>query len=330
MTDRLPIEPPSSNTAHFLVAVPDMMVDAGPLDDLVSSLGGAGPLAATARELFETSRLVVDAGPAATSGWHDRLCGVAGPGDETARLPGAVQHIVVTSAGPPAAGPREAQAARLVARSIAARTAGVVVDATANQALSGGDPSDAPRGEAEIFVLGDEWLAVFVGYDHDAVTTGRVRVETAGLRRFALPELTTRDVPLGRMLTAVNIVRALAYRLLREYWVWLSAHPGQTVWWIERERFAAARDVWRYWGARPVGDGGVWVRLSPRGCGPPDRLARLEITPAGATPGDDWWAAEASPAIPLLTSAPSAEPAPPPDMLAARRAGPPRLRGRRV
>src|SRR6266545_1388343 len=272
MTDRLPIELPSSITAHFVIAASGTTTTgADPIDEQLTSFGGTGALATLARDLFEASRLVVNGGPAATSGWHDQLCGVAGPGDETARLPDASQHIVVTSVGPPAAGPREAQAARFVARSIAARTAGVVVDVMANQALARGGgppgppgPPGAPRGEADTFVLGDEWLAVFVDCDDTPATAGLVRVKTAGLHRFALPELAMRNVPLGRMLTAVNIVRAMAYRLLLESWAWLAGHPGEPVWWIEREQYAAARDVWRYWGARPVGGGGVWVRLSSR------------------------------------------------------------------
>ena len=313
MKDPLPIEPPISVTAHFVVAAPGLATpgaDDSP-EEPSSSPGAAavrhgGALAVTARTLIEASRLVVRAGPAATSGWRTRLCGAAGPHDETAWLPGASRHIVVTSTGPPAAGPREAQAARFVARSIAARTAGVVVDVMANQVLARGDPSDALRAEADAFVLGDDWLAVFVSFDETAATAGRMRVETAGLARFALPELTMGDVPLGRMLTAVNIVRALAYRLLRDYWAWRAGHPGEAVWWIERERYAAAGDVWRYWGARPAEGGGVRVRLARGAGGPPDEVAPLEIGPCDAPACEAWWAEEAAPAIPLLTSAPRA------------------------
>jgi hypothetical protein len=240
------------------------------------------------------------------SDWRDRLCAVAGPGEATACLPGAAQHIVVTSAGPPATGPREAQAARFLARAIASRAAGVVVDITANQALSRAGPSGEPRVEADTFVLGDDWIAVFVQCEDEDGAAGHVCVETAGLRRFGLCELTMRDVPLGRMLTAINIVRALAFRLLHEHWAWLSEHPGRAVRWVERERYAAARDVWRYWGARPVGGGGVRIRLSPWPDGPPSRVAMLEITPPGAHPAEDWWAGAAAPVIPLLTSAPAA------------------------
>jgi hypothetical protein len=310
VTQRLPIDLPSSVTAHFVIAVPD---PAGFSTDLIRApippAGEASGLAAAARRLHEASRLVVGGGPAATSGWAGRLAGVAGPGDATACLPGASHHIVVTSIGPPAAGPHEARAARFVARSLAARSGGVVVDVTANQALSRAGPAGAaPAAEAGAFTLGDEWLAVFVRYDEQAPDGGRVGVETAGLRRFALPELVMRQVPLGRMLTAVNIVRALAYRMLRDHWAWLSAHQGERVRWVDREHHAAARDVWRYWGARPVGGGGVRVRLSCRAGAAPDRAAELEITPCTARPHDDWWAEEAAPVIPHLTSAPAAPP----------------------
>jgi len=302
MTDRLPIELPSSVTAHFVVAVPDATIfSVDVLREPLLSLAGPEALAVAARELVESSRLIVGGGPAATSGWRDRLCGVAGPGAETARLPGASHHVVVTSIGPPASGPREAQAARLLARSIAARVAGVVVDIAAKQAVSRVWPSGERRVEAETFVLGDDWLAVFVRCADEIAAGGRVRVETAGLRRFALPELTMRDVPLGRMVTAVNIVRALAFRLLRDHWAWLAAHAGEPVRWVEREHYVAARDVWRYWGAAPIGGGGVRVRLSPWPGGPPGRVAMLELVPPGPYQADGWWADEAGPVIPLLT-----------------------------
>lgn len=313
MTERLPIEPPASVTAHFVVAAPGLTTagadDAGAAWSLtgdVAARRAGGPLAGAARELIEASRLAVRAGPAATSGWQARLRGVAGPRAETARLPGASRHIVVTSTGPPPAGPGEAQAARFVARSIAIRTAGVVVDVTANQVLAGGDPRDAPCAESDAFVLGDDWLAVFVNLDEAATTAGRMRIETAGLARFALPELIMREVPLGRVLTAVNIVRALAYRLLRDCWAWRAGHPDEPVWWAERERYAAAADVWRYWGARPAGGGGVRVRLGRCAAWPPGEVAPLEIIPSDAPAGDAWWAEVAAPAIPLLTSAPRA------------------------
>jgi hypothetical protein len=312
MTDRFPIQVPSSVTAHFIIAVPETTaVGAELLHAPLSLLGCGGALATTARELVESSRLILGGGPAETSGWRDRLRGVAGPGDETTCLLSATQHIVVTSIGPPAAGPREAQAARFLARSIATRAAGVLVDAMANQALSRAGSPGAPRAEAESFVLGDDWLAVFVNGDGES-EAGRVRVETAGLRRFALPELTMQNVPLGRMLTAVNVVRALAYRLLRDYWVWLAGQAGERVWWVQRECYAAARDVWRFWGAYPVVRGGVWVRLSPCVGGSADEIAKLEVGPSGAQSGEGWWADVAGPAIPLLRSAPAARARQPP------------------
>ncbi|HEX6472377.1 MAG TPA: hypothetical protein VF069_25010 [Streptosporangiaceae bacterium] len=310
MTQRVPIDLPGSVTAHFVVAVPEPAAFSAELvrAPLPPPSAAGGP-AATARRLHAASRLVVGGGPAATSGWAGRLSAVAGPGDATASLPAATHHIVVTSTGPPATGPHEAMAARFLARSLAGRTGGVVVDVTANQALSRAGPAGAvPAADGGAFALGDEWLAVFVRYHEEVSAAGLVRVETAGLRRFALPELAMPHVPLGRMLTAVNIVRALAHRLLHDHWAWLAAHREEPVRWVDREHYAAARDVWRYWGARPVGGGGVWVRLSA-GVGPaPDRVAWLEITPCTARPRDDWWAEEAAPVIPLLTSAPAAPP----------------------
>src|SRR5690606_10434706 len=130
-----------------------------------------------------------------------RLRALGGGEGELAALRSARRHLVVTSIADPAAQPRQAQAARLVARTLAAATGGRGADLAANP-----PPSDPPGPEPDRFLLCDDWLGVFL-----TPGEGRtLRADTAGLHRFGLPELVAVRIPYGRMLTAVTVLRGLA------------------------------------------------------------------------------------------------------------------------
>jgi hypothetical protein len=301
MAGRLGLEIPTSVTTHFVVATRDSApISVGYVRDLLCAVG-SGPLADTARDLLESPLLVVRGESGVISDWRDRLRGVAGSAEGAAFVRQASRHIVVASIASPAAQPRHAQAARLVARLLAAANTGVVVDLAARHVVT---EIDAAGDERESFVMGDDWLAAFVTCDDEAARPGRVRVVTAGLGRFGLPELTMRGIQFGSMHTAVGILRALAVRLVTEHWDWLADHPRDPVWWISRRQCVSGGDVWRYWGAQPLSGGGVWVRLDSRADGSSDGPVGLEVSPTGDHRGDDWWSKVAAPAIPMLTSAP--------------------------
>jgi hypothetical protein len=303
MTGRLGLEIPTSVTTHFVVATHDTApIGAGYVRDLLCA-SGSGPLADTAGDLIESPLLVVRGESGVISDWRDRLRGVAGSAEGAAFVSQAPRHIVVASIASPAAQPRHAQAARLVARLLAAANTGVVVDLAARHVVT---EIGAAGDERESFVLGDDWLAVFLTCDDEAAEHGRVRVVTAGLGRFGLPELTMGGVQFGSMHTAVGIVRALAVRLVSEHWDWLADHPRDPVWWISRRRCVDGGDVWRYWGAQPLSGGSVWVRLDSIAGVLSDDPVVLEVSPTGDHRGDDWWSKVAAPAIPMLTSPPGA------------------------
>lgn len=270
---------PESVTTHFLVATAEQVeVEAADLCGLLGENGWWGShtaaLAATARELLSSPLLLLRGEPAAWSGLAPVLDGIAGPDAELTRLRQAGHHLVLTSVAPPAAQPLYAQASRYAARVLAERTGGVVADLRSGHVLPGGD---LPGLERERFVLADDWVLVFMSADERGV-----RAETAGLARFGLPDLAARRVPLGRMLTAANVLRALSYRLLAEHWRWLSDHPGGRTRQIAAGQYAGAQDLWRFWGARPVSDGGVGVRLAPEG-------NLLVVGPPDDRPEETWW-----------------------------------------
>lgn len=295
MSATLTLQIPESVVTRFLVAT-DERVRPG-TGYLRDALGGGGP-ARTARDLLASPLLVVTGGRATDSLWADRPAGLGGGEVELAAARSARHQLVVTSVAAPAAQPRHAQAARLVARVLAAATSGVVADLAANQVLSGaGGP---PVSEPERFILGEDWLGVFVAPDAER----GVRADTVGLHRFGLPELLVRDVPYGCMLTAVNVLRGLAFRMLTEHWAWLSAGGRAGPREISADRDLDPGDVLRFWGARPGRVGGALpVHLMPERADCPECDAGLRVTGPGGDGAAGWWERAAGPAIPALVSA---------------------------
>lgn len=255
MGELLGIDIPESVVTRFLVATDEARPPgARHLRDMLS----AGGLGRTARDLLASPLLSVGGGPAAGSPWEGRLDLLGGGDAELAEVRSARRHLPVTLLAGPAAQPRHAQAARLVARTLAVAAGGRVVDLAANQVLA---PSDPPGHEPERFVLGQDWLGVFMAPDGDR----RLRCDTAGLHRFGMPELVVRHIPYAHLLAAAALVRGLAQRLLADHLAWLQASPHPTHRTIPADRTLAPADLLRYW-TGPTGP--ARAPGSPRPTGP--------------------------------------------------------------
>jgi hypothetical protein len=216
-------------------------------------------------------------------------------------------HIVVMGHIPPVSQPDHGQATRAIARVIAEACEGVVYDAWSHQML----PHDFRYGvEHPEFCLADEWLATFIsGSDRPrGESAGRLQLMTAGLHRFALPELEARKVPLGNVFAAVTLLRCLAVTLLYEHWDWLACNPGTRSRRLPQHAWVEGRDVWRYWAAEPknaVG-GRVRVRLERTGQDGPEMLPYLAVGPPADFPGPvgEWWNDVVDLAMPYVSEAP--------------------------
>jgi|tagenome__1003787_1003787.scaffolds.fasta_scaffold20946037_2 hypothetical protein len=213
-------------------------------------------------------------------------------------------HIVVMGHIPPVSQPDHGQATRAIARVVAEACDGVVYDAWSHQVL----PHDFRYGaEHPEFCLADEWLATFVsGSDRDPA--GGLQLMTAGLHRFALPELEARKVPRGNVFAAVTLLRCLAVTLLQEHWDWLACNPGSRSRPLPVHTWVEGRDVWRYWAAEPKGPigGRVRVRLARSDQAGPEMLPYLAVGPPEdfAAPAGEWWNDVVDLALPYVPQAP--------------------------
>ncbi|MFE0149489.1 hypothetical protein ACFWY5_20230 [Nonomuraea sp. NPDC059007] len=198
--------------------------------------------------------------------------------DERRLLRRTRQHVLVSSTAPPQALPASLQVARAAARAIAEECAGMVVDPLAGYAL----PSCARcAGEPSSFRLTDDWLGWSVDV-HDTATCPPwnpadtracdcLRVTSRGLRRFALPEITLDGAACAHNLCAVNLLRAVAQRLLADHLAFLSANPEA------RER--TIDDHLRIHDQALFSDRQSFgVRLTP--CESPGSIRRLKVGPA--------------------------------------------------
>ncbi|MDN3352674.1 hypothetical protein [Actinomadura sp. DC4] len=258
------------------------------------------PLAA---DLLRTPLVRVRTLPAGESGYADLIEGAAWARPEDRRLlPKLTHHVVVMGHIPPVSQPDHGQATRAIARVVAEACEGVVYDAWSHQVL----PHDFRYGaEHPEFCLADEWLATFIsGGD----STGGLHLTTAGLHRFALPELEARKVPLGNVFAAVTLLRCLAVTLLHEHWDWLACNPGARSRRLQRHAWVEGRDVWRYWAAEPreTSGGRVRVRLVRSPQDGPQTLPYVAVGPPAdfAAPVREWWNDVVDLAMPYVPEAP--------------------------
>ena len=147
----------------------------------------------------------------------------------------AEQFAVVTAFAPITDQPRAVQVARAAAYALAEATGGIAADLVTGHVLT---PSTRERTR---FVLADRWLgdvlppfrangrctAADPGVDPEGVNgCACLRLRTRGLRRFGLPELQITEVACPHDLTALNVLRTTARRLLTDHWSWLATGPA--------------------------------------------------------------------------------------------------------
>lgn len=291
------LEVPATVTTPFVVATAQPPHD----PPSVARARVRRPLAA---DLLRTPLIRISTRPAGESGFAELIDNAAWmrPEDRPS-LRKLTHHVVVMGDVPPVSQPGHGQGTRAIARVIAEACEGVVYDAWSHQML----PHDFRFAEEHPgFCLADGWLATFVsGGDASA---GRVHLMTAGLHRFALPELEARGVPMGNVFAAVTLLRCLAVTLLHEHWDWLACNPGARVRRLAEHVWVEGRDAWRYWGAEPqepVG-GRMRVRLRHVGDAGAKTLAYLSVgPPAGfAAPLREWWNDVVDLAMPYVPGAP--------------------------
>jgi hypothetical protein len=153
------------------------------------------------------------------------------------------------------------------------------------------------------FCLADDWLATFIS----EAPTG-MRLTTAGLHRFGLPELEAREIPLSNTFAAVTLVRCLSVTLLTDHWDWLACNPGAPSRRLPDHCHADSRDVWHYWAAEPpeAVTGRVDVRLRPSEEDGPSTLPYLAVGPPSdfTAPTAEWWNDVVDLTMPYVPKAP--------------------------
>jgi hypothetical protein len=247
-----------------------------------------------AADLLGTSLVRIRTLPVGDSGYSELMSEAAwARSEDRSLLHKFTHHIVVMGHVPPVSQPDHGQALRAIARAIAEACDGLVYDAWSHQVL----PHDFRHGvEHPEFCLADDWLATFISEGGGPSAEGRVplrraglQLTTAGLHRFALPELEARSVPVSNVFAAVTLLRCLAVTLLYEHWDWLACNPGARSRHLPDHAWVEGRDVWRYWAAEPTATvgGRVHVRLQHAGeQGPevPPHEQRPEALPYGQGP----------------------------------------------
>jgi hypothetical protein len=137
---------------------------------------------------------------------------------------------------------------------------------------------------------------------------GGLHLVTAGMHRFALPELEATTVPVSNIFAAITLLRCLAVTLLDEHWDWLACNPGARSRRLPQHAWVEPRDVWRYWGAEPKDTiaGRVRVRLECTSESGPDALPYLSVGPPAdfGAPIAEWWNDVVDLAMPYVPKAP--------------------------
>jgi hypothetical protein len=305
------------------IATPFVVATAWPPHDpaAVARARVRQPLAA---DLLGTPLIHIRTLPAGESGYSELMSSAAWARPEDRfLLHKLTHHIVVVGHIPPVSQPGHGQATRAIARAIADACDGVIYDAWSHQVL----PHDFRYGvEHPEFCLADDWLATFIsgGDGHDGAaeriypsgfTGGRqapsddaLQLTTAGLHRFALPELEARAVPLGNVFAAVTLLRCLSVTLLSEHWDWLACNPGGRSRRLRPQAWVEGHEVWRYWAAEPrdTAGGRVHVSLQPTNEDGTEALPYLSVGPPADfdAPPEEWWNDVVDLAMPYVPAAP--------------------------
>lgn len=285
------------------VATPFVVATAQPLYDplAVARARVRLPLAA---DLLATPLVQFRTLPACESGFADLMAGAAWASpDDRCHLHKLTHHIIVMGHVPPVSQPDHGQAIRAITRAIAEACEGVVYDAWSHQVL----PHDFRFGvEHPEFCLADDWLATFIS--GGGAPDDGLQLMTAGLHRFALPELEAPRVPVANVFAAVTLLRCLAVTLLSEHWDWLACNPGTRSRPLRQHAWAEGRHVWRYWAAEPREEvtGRVRVRFSRTNGVAPEALPYLSVGPPADfnAPLREWWNDVVDLAMPYVSEAP--------------------------
>jgi hypothetical protein len=285
------------------VATPFVVATAQPLHDpaAVARARVRRPLAA---DLLNTPLVQIRTLPACESGYAELIGGAAwARTEDRSLLHKLTHHIIVMGHIPPVSQPGHGQATRAIARAIAEGCAGVVYDAWSHQVL----PHDFRFGvEHPEFCLADDWLATFIS--GDTGPDDGLQLMTAGLHRFALPELEAPRVPVGNVFAAVTLLRCLSVTLVSEHWDWLACNPGTRSRPLREHLWAEGRDVWRYWATEPkeAVTGRVRVRFSRTNGVGPEALPYLSVGPPADfdAPLREWWNDVVDLAMPYVSEAP--------------------------
>ena len=140
--------------------------------------------------------------------------------------------------------------------------------------------------------------------DHAPAGCTCLRITLLGLRRFGLPDLVIDGVPRGHDLPALNLLRAVARRLLTDQWRWSRERPGRPTRLLDDHPTIEPDDFWAFWAATPCADGRpVTVRLVAASAGV------LEVRPPDGHRGTraEWCRRVLARAMPPLVGCPADE-----------------------
>lgn len=304
--------------SHFMLPVPEIVTShyviatSEPPADPYAAIPWRLPEAfrRPAIEALKTPRLAVFTIDAGEAMW--RLDDVLACDDDRRRIHESTHQLVVVHQAAPADQPHREQAARAVARALADAANGVLIDPQARQVLL---RDGLARSERAWFRMGDQWFGARyevnaerradAGADRrDTAACRCLRITLLGLRRFGLPDLAIDEVACAHDLPALNLLRAVACRLLTDQWRWAREHPGRAARLLDDHPRIEPGDFWAFWGATPVLDGTpIVVRLLGASG------ATLEVTPPAGYEGTraEWGRSVLVPAMPSLIGCPADE-----------------------
>jgi hypothetical protein len=298
---------PETVTSHYVIATSE------PPDDprAVVPWRVPEPFRAAAVEALKTPRLGIFTIGAGEAMW--RLDGVLASDDDQRRVRESSHQIVVVHRAATVEQPHAEQTARAVARAVADAAGGVLIDPQARHVVLRDGLARAERGW---FRMGDQWFGTRYEVDEAACRPDQagaapaatncscLRITLLGMRRFGLPDLVIDRVACAHDLAALNLLRALACRLLSDQWRWARLHPAQPTRPLDDHPKVDPDDFWTFWGATPFVDGRpMTARLVPTS------RTTLEVTPPADFGGTrpEWGREVLVPAMPPIVGCPADE-----------------------
>lgn len=250
---------PETVTSHYVIATNE------PPDDPHAAVPWRvpKPFRRSAIDALESPRLGIFTIAVGEGLW--RLDDVLACDDDRRRIGESSHQLVVSHQTATVDQPRREQTARAVARALADAADGVLIDPQARQVVL----RDGLAGvERDWFRMGDQWFGVRYRAlgdafcDHETDECRCLRITLLGLRRFGLPDLMIDRVAGAHDVAALNLLRALACRLLADQWRWLRRRPVQPTRPVDEHLTVDPEDFWSFWAATPFAPGRpVTVRL---------------------------------------------------------------------